>query len=421
MKKITLLVGTIVSFFAIANAQIVQITSGAAYKKQTFYSLSNDAKTIINNTDWDIAFSVYAQQDGGVFLNESVGSGEKPVKLYPAPTNDFSKVITSAEVKDSMFNDEVSWGYGAFNTGRDVTKPFDYGWGEYSANQVVGKKVFVLRLRDGSLRKIEIQKLNLTVYTFRYADLDGKNEQVVTLDKAKFPGKTHAYYSFATNTVKDLEPAGNFDLLYTRYITRVEQNGVIADYPLLGVLTGRGVSAAKAAKIDPTKVLYTDYATKYEKRTDVISYDWKTFNLTDMKWSVAEDLAYFVKVRNGDIYKIVFVDFEGSATGTASFEKMKVYTNVPLNTANLLEKELNFKVFPTLADNEIQVAFDNKNNENYDIIISDMTGRTLSQNQVPVAAGFQVNSLNISDLARGSYILTLKSNKGFATAKFVKN
>jgi hypothetical protein len=419
MKKITLLVGTIVSFLAFADAQVVQITSGAAYKKQTFYSLSNDAKTTINNTDWDIAFSVYGQQDAGVHLNESVGSGETPVKLYKAPSNDFTKVITAAEVKDSLYNDEVSWGYGAFNTNRDLANPFDYGWGAYSTatNQVVGAKVFVLRLRNGSLRKIEIQKLNLTVYTFRHANLDGTDEKVVTLDKAKFTGKTLAYYSFATNTVKDLEPAGNFDLLYTRYVSRVEQNGVIADYPLLGVLTGRGVSAAKAAKIDPKTVKASDYATKYEKRTDVIGYDWKTFNLTDMKWSVAEDLAYFVKVRNGDIYKIVFVDFEGSATGTASFEKTK---SLLVATMDTYAKDLNFKVFPTLAENEIQVAFDNKNNENYDIIISDMTGRLLSQNSLSVGAGFQVNSLNISDLARGSYVVTLKSNKGFATAKFVK-
>ena len=422
MKKITLLVGTIVSFISFTNAQVVQITSGAAYKKQTFYSLANDAKTTINNTDWDIAFSVYGQQDGGIFLNESAGSGETAIKLYKAPSDDFSKTITTAEVKDSLYNDELGWAYGAFNATRDLTKGFDYGWGVYNptTNQVIGAKIFVLKLRNGSFRKIEIQKLNLGLYTFRHADLDGKNEQIVTLDKAKFAGKTLAYYSFATNTVKDLEPAGNFDLLYTRYVTTVDQNGIATPYPILGILTGRGVSAAKAEKIDPLTVKASDYANKYEKKTDVIGYDWKVFNLNEMKWVLPTDRAYFVKVRNGDIYKLVFADFEGSATGTAYFEKTKIITS-PVSTSNLFEKELDLKVFPTLAENEINVAFDNKNNENYDIIISDMTGRTLSQNHLSIVAGFQVNSLNISDLARGSYILTLKSNKGFATAKFVEN
>ncbi len=422
MKKITLVLATLIFSCASMSAQ-QQITSGAGYKKQTFYNLTSDATATINNVDWDIAFTVYGQQDAGVFLNESAGGGanpENPIKLYKAPTNVFADVISATTFSDSLFNDELGWSYGAFNNGRDAAKPFDYGWGTYSpaTNEVAGGKVFVLKLRNKELRKIEIQKLKANIYTFRHAKLDGTDEKIVTIDKAQFAGKTLAYFSFTSETAKNLEPAAGFDLHYTRYVSTVDQNGVPTPYPVLGVLTGRGIQAVKASGIDPEKVDYKDYLTKFEKKTDVIGYDWKTFLLASMTWAVPTDVAYFVKLKNNDIYKLVFIDFEGSATGTATFEKTLVYK--PVIKTNDLNNEINFSVFPTVASSDINFAFDNKNVEKFDLNITDMSGRSVLQNSLDVNAGFQVNTLNISDLASGTYIISLKSAKGIATSKFVK-
>jgi hypothetical protein len=427
MKKVITFLTTFTLSFSFLFAQapeIVQITSGTSYKKQTFYSLATNATATINNTDWDIAFTVYGQQDAGVFLNEAAGVGtppQNPIKVYKAPTDVFTDVIQVSALKDSLNNDETNWSYGAFNPGVSPSSPFNYGWGAYNntTKLVEGSKVFVIKLRDGSFRKLEIQKLALTVYTFRHANLDGSDEKVVTVDKTKFAGKTFAYYSFASNKVSDLEPASGFDLLYTRYTSTVEQNGtILSNYPVLGVLTGRGIQVAKAAGIDPSKVKLSDYTSKFEKRADVIGYDWKSFDLATNTWKVLTDLVYFVKLKSEDIYKIEFIDFEGSATGTATFEK--TYLGKLVVKLNEITAETNFKVFPTLATDNIQIAFDNKVAEVIELNISDMSGRLFSQNKMTIEAGFQVNTLNVSDLVSGTYVVTLKTSKGIATAKFIK-
>ena len=58
-----------------AQSQTVQeIATGAGYQKQSFISLSAGTEKLVNNTAWDIAFTVFGQQDAGVFVNESSGS-----------------------------------------------------------------------------------------------------------------------------------------------------------------------------------------------------------------------------------------------------------------------------------------------------------------------------------------------------------
>jgi len=423
MKKVFLLSAVLAFLSPLAQAQTIQISSGQAYLKQTFYSLTNDATTTINNADWDIAFTVFGQQDAGVFINEAAGTGvppQVPLKLFKSSSSVFADVNMASILKDSIYNDELSWSYGAFNSERNPANPFDYGWGIYNtgSKKVEGNKVYILKLRDGSFKKIEIQNLNLTVYTFRHANLDGSNEQIVTIDKSKFPGKTLAYYSFAKNEVKDVEPAGGFDLLYTRYSSTVVQNNVPTLYPVLGILTGRGIQTAKATGVDPTKVSAQDFAAKFEKRTDVIGYDWKTFTLATNSWSIPADLAYFVKLRNGDVYKIVFVDFEGSATGIATFEKTFIgkLTSVSGNNAG----EIRLNVFPTVADDVLNIAFDNRYSEKFEYTIYDLSGRIIRSASIDVQAGFQVNTLDISELNSGNYLLSLRSDKGLSTAKFIK-
>lgn len=423
MKKVFLLLATLISALELMHAQAIQISCGQSYLKQSFYSLTNDASTTINNSEWDIAFTVFGQQDAGVFLNEAAGTGvppQVPLKLFKTNSTIFADVNMSSILKDSLYNDEMGWSYGAFNSERNAANPFDYGWGAYntSSKKVEGNKVYVLKLRDGSYKKIEIQNLNLTVYTFRHANLDGSDEKVVTIDKSKFTGKTLAYYSFAKNEVKDLEPAGGFDLLYTRYTSTVVQNNVPAIYPVLGILTGRGIQTAKATGIDPSKVAAQDYAAKFEKKSDVIGYDWKTFTLATNTWSIPSDLAYFVKLRNGDVYKIVFADFEGSATGITTFEKTFIGKLTSATENRAVDTKLN--VFPTLASEVLNVAFDNANSEKYDLNIHNISGQTVLSANMEVQSGFQVKTIDVSALTSGTYILTLRSMKGIRSAKFIK-
>jgi hypothetical protein len=398
-----------------------QITTGTSYRKQNFFKLSDASSIVINNTDWDIAFTVYGQTDAGVFLNEAVGSGnpvQLPVRLYKAPSNIFENTVNISEIKDTLYNDEKGWAYGAFNSGRNPADYTDYGWGKYNppTNEVIGNKVFVIQLRNSTFRKIEIQKLGLG-YTFRHANLDGTDEKVVTFKKGDFKGKTLAYFSFSDNMVKNLELA-DFDILYTRYLTKVEQNGAfLENYPVTGILSGRGVQVAKISGVDPKTINLNNYVSNLNKSIDVIGHDWKTFSLTTNSWTVPSDRVYFVKTAANRYFKLVFIDFEGAATGTASFETEEIKGII---SSKDIAQQYNFKVYPTLTTNDLNIVFDNNDMTAFEITITNMAGQTISNHQIDIAAGFQVKTMNVSDLSVGAYIVTLKSANGFATAKFVK-
>ncbi|MEY4904063.1 MAG: hypothetical protein RLZZ292_1878, partial [Bacteroidota bacterium] len=318
------------SFFALVNsaiAQTSQITTGAGYQKQTYYNLATGTSKTVAHTTWDLAFSVYGQQDAGIFVNEAAGSsmGQSlpSTEAYNAPTGNFADVITAAQVTERLYNTEQNWSYGALNELRDTSDAFDYGWGKYNFgnNTVEGNKVFVLKLRDGNFRKVEIQKLALTKYTFRHAALDGTDEKIVTIDKKDFKENTLAYFSFSAGATVVVEPTDGFDLLFTRYSALLTQGPTTTQYIVAGILTGRGIQTAKATGIDPKTVKVADYTSKFSKDIDSIGHDWKSFSLTTNKWSVANDRAYFLKMKDQTIWKLVFIDFEGSATGTATFEK----------------------------------------------------------------------------------------------------
>lgn len=425
MKKSLTLAFLIAIIFNI-NAQ-VQITTGAGYQSQTFYNLADNAVKTIKNTDWDLAFSVYGQQDGGVFINEAAGSSMgqavPSIELYKTSAKVFADVVTEGSInlkEDRLYNDEKnkSWANGAFNETRDKKAPFDYGWGAYNpaSSSVAATKVYALKGRDGKFRKIEITSLKGVVYTVRYANLDGSDEKTFTVDKSKFAGKTLAYFSFATNSTADLEPAA-FDLWFTRYVSYITQGGTTAQYNVTGILAGNGVQVVRAAGIDPTKIKADDYKTKYSSQLDTIGSDWKTVDIATGKWTVPADRAYFVKTKSNDIYKIVFIDFEGSPTGTATLEKMYIGKFVSVND---ISSSIRYKVFPTIVQNEVNVAFDLEANETFDFSIIDMNGRTVLNKKIEASSGFQVQNIDVSNLLSGTYIARLSSKNGIATSKIVK-
>jgi Secretion system C-terminal sorting domain/HmuY protein len=427
MKKLSTIFAafTLVISATVAQTPVIsQISSGAGYQQQSFYSLTTDKAVNNSNTAWDIAFSVYGQQDAGIFVNEAGGSSMgvtlPVVELYKAPTNVFADAIKEADIKDRLYNDEQSWAYGAFNSERSLTNPFDYGWATYNtANNVVeGKKVFAIKLRDGKFRKLEIQNLTATKYTFRYANLDGTGEKTATVDKKDFAGKsTLAYFSFASATTVTVEPS-SFDFLFTRYSSVVDQNGSgPTPYVVLGILTARGITVAKAEGVDTKTVKAANYTNSYKKNIDVVGHDWKTFNLNANKWELPTDRAYFVKQADGTIWKIVFLDFEGSATGTATFEK----TNLGKFTSiNNIASSIQYNVFPTVVKEEVSVAFTTAQEEAIQVSIIDMNGRIVSNNKLQTTTGFQVYSMDTNNLESGTYIVRIQTKEGIATRKIVR-
>lgn len=174
--------------------------------------------------------------------------------------------------------------------------------------------MFIIQTRSGSYKKIWIEnKLSVEQkYNFRYADLDGSNEHIVTVNCAG-KNKNFVYYSIDTNTEVDREPdTDTWDLVFTKWIDKT------INYPVTGVLQNIGVGAQKSTNIDPTSKDMP--SSGYLSSISTIGSDWKTINMTTYQYSIDETHVYLVKGLDKQIYRLKFKTFEGSATGKLSFD-----------------------------------------------------------------------------------------------------
>ncbi|MBK7407906.1 MAG: T9SS type A sorting domain-containing protein [Saprospirales bacterium] len=420
MKRIITLF-TFLAFTCSLQAQSsVTVSVGNGYSTQVYYTMANDAVTTLANNAWDLAFTT-GPTDGGVFTNEAANSGSNPVQLWLAPTWEWSDIINPAMLEDSLYNPETDWETGAFNSVKDPLDPSDFGWGFYSEidNEAIGVRVYALQLRDGSWKKIMIDSLIAGVYYWRYADLDGANETNMTIDKADFAGSPLVYFSFDTEA-SVASPSG-WDLLFTRYLAPLELSGEIVPYPSTGVLSGFGVEVAEAQGVNPATVNYEDYLDSLDTHLDVIGQDWKEFNLTTFSWVLDPNRAYFVKLADNNLWKVVFTAFGGSGTGNITFEKTFVATITGVEEAG--SNFTNFGVFPNPAVDELTVAFSLvKSQEVMPLTLVNSLGQEVWRMQVSGTSGLNVWQIDLPGLSNGLYYLIAgNGNEVVSTPVHIQN
>ena len=169
--------------------------------------------------------------------------------------NDWSNIIpldTTGQLTSTneLFDRDTSLWAGAFNITGDPNNLFDLGWGlyDFATHAVTGDSIFFLKTSGGLWKKVWIQVLQNSTYTFVHANLDGTNETTVNVNKQNFQGKNFGYYSFATNTVFDREPNKySWDLVFAQYMSSMPLT-----YKVTGVLANDSVFTAKAYPVDVT-------------------------------------------------------------------------------------------------------------------------------------------------------------------------
>lgn len=406
MKSILLTVFTLV--FAISlQAQFVEVSYGPSYADQVYYTFEGDETTTIASADWDLAFTAVGFQDAGIFVNEATPLGGTSLELYLAPTSTFAEIVDPNAIITApiLWNDEQNWENGAFNSIAAPGDFFDYGWGQYDqmANAVFGNAIYVLKMRDGSYKKIMIESLIFTTYTLKIADLDGANEVTVTIDKADHEDADLVYYSIETNSVLTDVPS-QWDLLFTRYWTPLEDGGELVDYSLTGVLSGAGVEVAEARGVAPADAVLDDYVGSFTTTLDEIGYDWKAFSFST-GWSIDQELSYFVKLSDNTVWHINFIDFEGSSTGTTVFQKNNLGTLTSVANNEFVEA---FSVFPNPVIDEATIALTLKQGGPIQMQLTNMLGQRIwASGNLNASEGFQVFTLPELGLASGHYVLSL--------------
>jgi hypothetical protein len=196
------------------------ISLGASYVNDVYYSLGNGVIDEVPRANWDIAFSV-STRSSSIIINEST---DIILKAYPNTwtwATDISDT-TGFHTWTSLRNADTDWEIGAFNA--NATGHPNYGWGIYNTvnhniENAEGGSLYIMKFADGTMKKIWIETKYSAIqkYSFRYADLNGDNEQTISNMDISNSKANYVYYSLQDNLRLDREPdATTWDLLFTK-------------------------------------------------------------------------------------------------------------------------------------------------------------------------------------------------------------
>jgi hypothetical protein len=368
------------------------VSMSAGYGEQVFYSMQSGEVSTANLSTWDLAFTT-DPFDAAIFVNDHKGI---QVYEYMGSISDWATLDTTGMLSSAIFNSDTSWSVGALNNPVSISpSPFDYGWGQYNpvTHIVNGNRIFILNFLDGTSRKILIESLNLGTFNFKYAMLDGSDEQLLSVNGTTYNTKNFWYLDMETATVLDLEPVSDeWDITFTRYTTEVFPG---ANYLVTGVFQNKGIQASEARNVLAENANWTDQALQSQR--NIIGYDWKAFDMGTFTWVLEDSLSFFVKDQSSEIWKIIYTGFGGSANGNIEFTKELVGFDVSVSE---LEK-ISFSVFPNPSEGIIQWSLPEGMN-GAQISLIDMSGRILTQERV-IQEGVQ--QMDLSKLTSGMYLL----------------
>lgn len=375
------------------------VLTGPQYATDIFYSMKNGQVATADRMNWDIAFHT------PLFSATILTNGAAGVNLYTYPsgdTNSWNAIDTTGlSTWVPLYDHPDEWENGAFN--RNQLGHPDYGWGKYNpiTHEVIGDSLYIIKLRDGSFKKLWIVKRGYIngqpeyTYVIKYADLDNANEQLFTLNTTPYLDKNFVYYSLQTNELLDREPASEtYDIIFTKYMS-IQPNGM--PYPTTGVLNNFNVAANR---FEGVTLDFNDYwAAPLDTAKSPIGWDWKTFNMGTFQWTVEDSLLYFVQDLDGDIYKLYFTRFEGSSTGKVVF--MKELRSAMKIDDPVVSSEM--KIHPNPAMDHINLTMPGSAGEVLTVQIVDLSGRTVFSSQLYNTT--EESRIDISNIEEGAYLV----------------
>lgn len=298
-----------------------------------------------------------------------------------------------------------------------TSNPNDVGWGVYNSvtHIITGDSLFVIKLSNGSYKKLWIINVAGGGYNFKYADLDGNNLQTKFLLKSTYSGKNFAYYSLQTNMELNREPvaSANWDLLFTQYTAFIP-----TPYTVSGVLANKGVDVAQADDVTNPSTYNNWSAHTFGTDINIIGYDWKAYTSS---WKLTTDTVYFVKSKQGDIWKLIFTGFGGASTGNYIFSKEKV------SAVGIKENEhltlATTALYPN-PSNQAQVTllynFEKEFNSAV-LSVMDLSGRVILTESLNKTIGMHTQLISTSQLSAGVYVVSVNVDGQLIQQKLIVN
>ena len=394
-------------FFVITGLSIGQtvvdtVSVGAGYTHQVWYQLENGTKTSVAKNTWDIGFQA-EPFTVSVFINSY---NNTKLWVYPGDTTDWASLDTMGYTSwTQQYNDTSDWSKGAF---AQPQVGLHYGWGGYNTttHQVIGDKLFLLQLHDGSFQKVWIQSLISGVYTFRHASLDNNMDMVHTIDKSSYPNKANAYFNLLTHSASDPEPSkADWDLLFTKF-----NDYVPTPYMVSAALLNPGLRAAKVSPVD-TAVSDTN-AVAWSNYRDAIGGDWKAYQGA---WVVHDSITYYIEDNMGAIWKLIFTGFGGMSNGNFIFTKEKLTS---LSVAETQQEIPFLNLYPNPTTDVLNIVV--KANENLNYKIFNVQGTLVMGGKLNNSKGsLSTKTMNLGNFNKGVYFIQFHTGTTASTHKII--
>lgn len=383
----------ILCFINIKAQEFVGLSMGASYTYDIYYSLTDGITATPERANWDLAFSTNPFDN-----NIRINSGNA-VRLYEVSNdiNEWGNITSLNSNALRLRNSNVDWSYGAFVV--NASDGLNYGWGDFNTetNIIEGSRIYIVEYGTPTIsKKIIINSLNLGVYNFTIANLDGSFEENIFIDTTPYSDKNFIYYSIESNEILDREPnSSSWDLLFTKY--EEDLNNELANplnysqpYFVAGVLTNGNTIAQYEG---PTSDIISFSELDTTSNINTIGWDWKEYTGT---FSIVPNLSYYITDQNQtSLHKIVFESFSGQSSGNVSF-------NI-LETEQLLNYENDFstnelKIYPNPSSGKFYLDF--QPNSDVFVSIKNLSGQTIKNEKLNNA-----HLIDLSDQAKGLYII----------------
>lgn len=385
------------------------------YTHEVYYSLTSGTKASVLRNQWDIAFRT-AILSASIITND--GSG---VVLYTYPKSDTSgwNALDTAGINNwkKLYNSGADWEMGAFNT--HTKGQFDYGWGVYNVvtHNLTGDSIYVVKLRNGQFVKLIIsgKASAQNKYTIKYANLDGQGEKQSVIDCAPFTSRNFLGYSISDSKVIDFETidANSWDLLFTKYMYKYPDG---TPYNVTGVLSNYNTGVNKFHPVAPDFRLWS--AETMDSSRTAIGYDWKYLD-NSFAYHIVDSLVYFVQDKSGNIHKLAFKEFSGSAKGRIVLEREAI------SAAGKNENKyfaLQATVYPNPVQDFVNLIINPEKVSELHVSISDISGRQVFSAYYPVQPEM-LNTIQIhsSGLPTGVYMFKAQAKDKVYFQKIVKH
>jgi hypothetical protein len=399
------------------------IYMGAGYNNEVYYSMSAGNKGAVNRKQWDIAFRA-SRMSASILTNDASNNNAislAGVELYAYPKSDTSGWATVDTAGfyswKKLVNSTTDWETGAFCQNQKGHP--DYGWGKYNtaSHDVVGDSLFIIKLRDGSLRKIWIMRKysSLNVIDFRFANLDGTNDNKISLDCSPYSTKNFVGYNLVDNQIVDFEPVATsqWDLLFAKYMYTYP-DGVL--YPVVGVLNNYDV------KVDKFEHVSLDYKAfdlaAMDSTRSPIGWEWKKLNAS-YTYDIVDSTVYFVQDKSGNIHKLVFKEFVGTSTGRIVFQKEMISA---LGFAEVEKLGFNATVYPNPVSEVMNLVINPGKSVNTMVSIMDISGKIVFAQQYELQSEVLTTlRIPVTALRTGMYVVVVQSGANRISQKVVIN